>query len=97
VVGAASAQTITEFATPTQPSAPSGPAVIARRLLAGVGTGNSWKVPVVVSRPILSSRIGRLGPLVPVSKDDCKDGGWRAFGFRNQGQCVASVQRGPKP
>jgi len=38
------------------------------------------------------------GPL-PTSKDQCKDGGWRSFGitFRNQGQCVAFVQRGPKP
>ena len=28
----------------------------------------------------------------PVKKDDCKHGGWRAFGtFRNQGDCVSSV------
>jgi hypothetical protein len=28
----------------------------------------------------------------PVTKDDCKHGGWRAFGiFRNQGDCVSSV------
>jgi hypothetical protein len=38
-------------------------------------------------------------PPLPASTDQCKDGGWRAFGgtFSNQGQCVASVQRGPKP
>lgn len=38
-------------------------------------------------------------PPFPTSKDQCKDGGWRSFGdtFRNQGQCVAFVQRGPKP
>jgi hypothetical protein len=29
----------------------------------------------------------------PRSKEDCKRGGWRQFGFRNQGQCVASVVR----
>lgn len=23
------------------------------------------------------------------SKDQCKDGGWRTLGFRNQGQCVS--------
>jgi hypothetical protein len=36
---------------------------------------------------------------VPTSKDQCKNGGWRTFGdlFRNQGQCVAFVQRGPEP
>ena len=35
----------------------------------------------------------------PTSKDQCKNGGWRSFGetFKNQGQCVAFVQRGPKP
>ena len=36
-------------------------------------------------------------PLSPTSKEDCKNGGWRAFPqFRNQGQCVAFVERGPK-
>jgi hypothetical protein len=24
----------------------------------------------------------------PTSKDDCKNGGWRDFNFKNQGQCV---------
>ena len=32
----------------------------------------------------------------PSSKADCKDGGWRRFGFRNQGQCVASVAHASK-
>jgi hypothetical protein len=38
-------------------------------------------------------------PPLPVVKAQCKDGGWRAFGaaFKNQGQCVAFVERGPKP
>ena len=36
---------------------------------------------------------------VPGHKEECKDGGWRAFGdtFKNQGQCITFVQRGPKP
>lgn len=29
----------------------------------------------------------------PVEKQECKQDGWHAFGFKNQGQCVASVQR----
>jgi hypothetical protein len=39
----------------------------------------------------------------PLSKDDCKNGGWRDLGFRNQGQCVRSVAaakpkaRSPQP
>ena len=28
----------------------------------------------------------------PATADDCKDGGYESFGFRNQGQCVASVK-----
>jgi hypothetical protein len=32
---------------------------------------------------------------VPRTKDDCKHGGWRAFGrFRNQGDCVSFVATG---
>lgn len=33
---------------------------------------------------------------VPTTKEQCKDGGFAAFGFKNQGQCVAFVERGPK-
>jgi hypothetical protein len=33
----------------------------------------------------------------PTSKDQCKNGGWRQFGFKNQGECAAFVQRPPKP
>jgi hypothetical protein len=33
-----------------------------------------------------------VSPLrVPTSKDQCKHGGWRQFGFKNQGQCIAFV------
>lgn len=31
------------------------------------------------------------GPSDPALKDDCKDGGWEAFGFRNQGLCIQFV------
>jgi hypothetical protein len=30
----------------------------------------------------------------PVTKDDCKGGGWENFGFHNQGQCVRFVETG---
>jgi len=35
---------------------------------------------------------------VPTFKDQCKKGGWQSFGtmFKNQGQCVAYVERGPR-
>ena len=32
--------------------------------------------------------------LDPETKDDCKKGGWEAFGFRNQGLCVSFVETG---
>jgi hypothetical protein len=37
-------------------------------------------------------------PPLPTSKEQCKDGGWRDYGglFKNQGACVAFVQRGPR-
>jgi hypothetical protein len=30
-------------------------------------------------------------PLGPQTKDDCKDGGYLNYGFRNQGECIAAV------
>ncbi len=31
----------------------------------------------------------------PTTKDQCKGGGWKQFGFKNQGQCIAFVNQGP--
>jgi hypothetical protein len=36
------------------------------------------------------------GPKRPTSKAQCKRGGWKQFGFKNQGRCIAFVNRGPK-
>jgi hypothetical protein len=37
-------------------------------------------------------------PAQPTSKDQCKQGGWRAFGaFKNQGECVSFVVSGGTP
>jgi hypothetical protein len=30
-------------------------------------------------------------PALPTSKDQCKNDGWRQFGFANQGQCIRSL------
>ena len=33
-----------------------------------------------------------IGPRLPTSADECKDGGWKTFdGFKNQGDCVSYV------
>jgi hypothetical protein len=47
---------------------------------------------------ILPGLVGGPPPVPegPTSKEQCKKGGYEAFDFRNQGQCVASVERGPK-
>lgn len=31
------------------------------------------------------------GPTFPTTKEQCKNGGWRDYGFRNQGHCVSWV------
>lgn len=35
-------------------------------------------------------------PPLPTAKDQCKNGGWRQYGFRNQGHCVSFVATGGK-
>jgi hypothetical protein len=30
----------------------------------------------------------------PLTKDDCKKGGWEVYGFKNQGQCVRFIETG---
>ena len=30
----------------------------------------------------------------PKTKDDCKNGGWVQFGFKNQGQCIRFIETG---
>jgi virginiamycin B lyase len=42
-----------------------------------------------------ANRIGRLA-LGPTSVDDCKNGGYRVYGFTNQGRCIAAVNH-PQP
>ena len=34
-------------------------------------------------------------PLLPTSKDQCKNGGWEQFDLKNQGHCIALVNHGP--
>lgn len=43
------------------------------------GTGHIWSITASIS---------------PTSKDDCKNGGWETFGYRNQGQCIKFVNTG---
>ena len=31
---------------------------------------------------------------LPSTRGQCQDGGWKQFGFKNQGQCIAFVNHG---
>ncbi len=61
------------------------------KLVSVVDTNNQY----TVTNPQVGGRVNDanyvLKPLVAQTKDDCKNGGYAAFGFKNQGQCVASV------
>jgi streptogramin lyase len=75
---------VEEFPVPTLASNPGG--ITARP------DGALWFTE------LSGEEIGRIAPPAspaPTSKNQCKHGGWRQFGFSNQGQCVAFVQRGP--
>lgn len=59
---------------------------------ASVG-GYSWVLSGVEDpNPFVNWNTVEVPGCAPETKDDCKKGGWEAFGFRNQGQCVSSVQ-----
>ena len=63
----------------------------------GAGGALSPKSPATVATGASPEGIA-VSPAaqVPASKDQCKNGGWRNFPqFKNQGQCIAFVNRGP--
>lgn len=35
-----------------------------------------------------------VGGVAPATRDDCRNGGWESFGFKNQGQCIRMVETG---
>ena len=41
--------------------------------------------------PLTNGDITVVDAQVPTTKDQCKGGGWKQFGFKNQGQCIAFV------
>jgi hypothetical protein len=54
----------------------------------------SAKTPATV--PAGAGPAGIAVASVPTSKEQCKHGGWKQFGFKNQGQCIRFVQHGQK-
>jgi len=80
----------------------SPPSVLAP---AGGGGGGSNLVPqggsatltedtTIAPSVTISYQAGGVGeepPTEPQTKEDCKKGGFREFGFKNQGQCIKAV------
>ena len=64
----------------------------------GAGGALTPKTPATVAAGTFPQGIAVTAPPhSPTTKDQCKNGGWRNFPqFRNQGKCVAFVERGPK-
>jgi hypothetical protein len=61
----------------------------------GPGGGLSPKSPATVAAGNGPFGVA-VSPAVPTTKQQCKHGGWRQFGFKNQGRCIRFVQHGPK-
>jgi virginiamycin B lyase len=76
---------------------PPGTAPTACPSPAGVALGPAFGYSPALTDAGVVVTDARPPARTPTSKEQCKDGGWRAFGFRNQGQCIAFVERGPKP
>jgi hypothetical protein len=70
---------------------------------AGIAPGSYavvlFKIPIfnVVLGSIQIGNCTSPPPPTPTSKELCKNGGWRDFGFENQGQCIAFVNRDDRP
>ena len=45
--------------------------------------------------PLSSGDFTVVDAQVPTTKDQCQGDGWKQFGFKNQGLCLAFVERGP--
>jgi hypothetical protein len=49
-----------------------------------------------VGAPIFSESFASTGVVQLTTKQQCRDGGWQSFGFKNQGDCVSFVATGGK-
>jgi hypothetical protein len=61
------------------------------------GGGCPTPVPQYIDLGFSGSLEVTKAPVLPTSKEQCKDGGWRSFGvFKNQGDCVSFIATGGK-
>lgn len=48
--------------------------------------------PFSAPPPEASEAGGRIDEAEPFTKDDCRERGWEAYGFRNQGHCISYLE-----
>lgn len=78
----------------TMAGMPAGSVIRAFTLNVGDTSANDAGVGGYLDNVVVSQTGGSTTydfEATPASKDDCKKGGWEAFGFKNQGECVSSV------
>ena len=56
-------------------------------------TPEPWPPPVAATLPVFPTATSTPSP-PSHTREDCKHGGWRDLGYRNQGQCIAAAGEG---
>lgn len=69
-----------------------GVVVVVDGSWSAAATGGDGEQTVLVDNINLNGDVTTFDD--PVSKDDCKNGGWEAYGFSNQGRCIQFVNTG---
>jgi hypothetical protein len=52
-------------------------------------------IPTDFGGPLIGRAEVFDSPSPPTTKDQCRGDGWKQFGFKNRGQCIAFVSHGP--
>ena len=83
--------------TPTHAYTGHGPFIVTLTVTDATGCGPSG---VWIGHQFLCTglraRTRQVVTVQPTSAADCRHGGWRSFGFKNQGDCVSFVATGGK-
>jgi subtilisin-like proprotein convertase family protein len=63
----------------------------------GTNPNGDWKLYVIDDSAVHTGFITgwslNISTTLPATKADCKNGGWREFGYPNQGTCISDVNR----
>jgi hypothetical protein len=67
--------------------------VIPRQCGTFTNTATSERFDSSLDLPVSETFTVECPPPLPATKEQCKNGGWREFGYPNQGTCVSDVNR----